>query len=376
LGLIEVIIPFNRPSFVNNEFNYIKDAMINGHISGNGKYTKLSEKFLNNFFSSQSLLTTSCTHSLEMCAKLLNLSESDEVIIPSYTFVSTANSFAQTGAKPVFADINLNDLNINIDSAERLITKKTKAICIVHYAGAGASPDQFRALCDAYNLVLIEDNAHGFGGRYRNKLLGTFGALSTLSFHETKNIICGEGGATVINEANYLERAIILRDKGTNRDNFINGFVDKYTWVDDGSSWVMSDLLAAFLYGQLKMFEKIHTRRSQIWGIYKEELTNWANKHSVELPDYSDNIQHTSHLFFLRFSTKELRTNFILHMKKNGIQTPFHYQALHETPFAQKFEPNKCPNSSLASDTLVRLPLYFSISDDELFYIIKKVKET
>jgi dTDP-4-amino-4,6-dideoxygalactose transaminase len=371
--MIDLPIPFNVPTVVNNEFRYIQDAINNGHISGNGKYTKLSEKYLNNFFSSQSLLTTSCTHSLEMCAKLLNLSESDEVIIPSYTFVSAANAFAQTGAKPVFADINLNDLNINIESVEKLITKKTKAICIVHYGGAGASPDRFRDLSKEYNLMLIEDNAHGFGGRYKNQLLGTSGQLSTLSFHETKNIICGEGGATIINDIQYLDRAKILRDKGTNRDNFLNGIVDKYTWVDDGSSWVMSDILAAFLYGQLEKFEEILRKRVQTWNNYKESLTTWAASNEVAMPIYSNDVEHTGHLFFLRFNSKDTRDNFIHYMKENGIQTPFHYQALHQTPYAKRFAPNFCPNSSIASDTVARLPIYHSLEEESQFYLIDKI---
>jgi dTDP-4-amino-4,6-dideoxygalactose transaminase len=368
-------VNFNKPSIVGKELEYINNAILNGHISGNGHFAKLSENYLSHFFSSNALLTTSCTHSLEMCAKLLDLGPEDEVILPSYTFVSTANAFVQTGARPVFADIKLNDLNISLESAEKLITKKTKAICIVHYGGAGASPDQFRDLCDAYNLVLIEDNAHGFGGKYRNKLLGTFGQLSTLSFHETKNIICGEGGATVINDTKYLDRAKILRDKGTNRDNFLNGIVDKYTWVDDGSSWVMSDLLAAFLYGQLEKFDEIFIKRNQIWNSYKQGLAQWANTNGVAIPQYSDEVEHTGHLFFLRFASKYTRDNFITYMRENGIQTPFHYQALHQTPYAQKFNPNDCPNASIVSDTLVRLPIYYSMKQFEQDYVLDKVKE-
>ncbi len=368
-------IPFNKPSKVGNELKYISDALDIGQISGNGKFTKLSENFLSLFFNSKSLLTTSCTHSLEMCAKLLNLNESDEVIIPSYTFVSSANAFAQTGARPVFADINLNDLNINLGSAEKMITKKTKAICIVHYGGAGANPDMFKDLCHEYDLTLIEDNAHGFGGKYKNQLLGTFGQLSTLSFHETKNVICGEGGATVVNDIQYLDRAKILRDKGTNRDNFLNGLVDKYTWVDDGSSWVLSDMLAAFLYGQLEKFDEIFIKRNKIWNSYKQGLDQWAPTNGVAIPQYSDDVEHTGHLFFLRFTTKDTRDKFITYMRDNGIQTPFHYQALHQTPYAQKFNPNDCPNASIASDTLVRLPIYYSMTQIEQDYVLDKVRE-
>jgi dTDP-4-amino-4,6-dideoxygalactose transaminase len=368
-------VNFNKPSIVGKELEYINNAILKGHISGNGYYVKLSENYLSHFFSSNALLTTSCTHSLEMCAKLLDLGPEDEVILPSYTFVSTANAFVQTGARPVFADIKLNDLNISLESAEKLITNKTKAICIVHYGGAGASPDRFSDLCDAYNLILIEDNAHGFGGKYRNKLLGTFGQLSTLSFHETKNIICGEGGATVINDTKYLDRAKILRDKGTNRDNFLNGIVDKYTWVDDGSSWVMSDLLAAFLYGQLEMFDSINFKRKNIWNRYKEELKEWASNNEVYIPDYPDYIEHTSHLFFLRFNSLKVRNKFILYMKENGIQTPFHYQALHQTPYAHKFNPNNCPNATIVSDTLARLPIYYSMTQVEQDYVLEKINE-
>ena len=366
-------ISFNNPNLMGNEIKYIQDCFQNGTISGNGKYTKLSENQISKFFGSSALLTTSCTHSLEMCAKLLNIEKDDEIIVPSYTFVSTANAFTKNGGRPVFADISLNDMNIDIKSAEKLVTKKTKAICIVHYGGAGASPDIFRELCDAHNLTLIEDNAHGFGGKFKNQLLGTFGQLSTLSFHETKNVICGEGGATVINDIQYLDRAKILRDKGTNRDNFLNGLVDKYTWVDDGSSWVMSDILAAFLKGQLEKFDEILIKRIQIWNSYKQGLAQWATTNGVAIPQYSDEVEHTGHLFFLRFASKDTRDNFIAYMRDNGIQTPFHYQALHQTPYAKRFTPNDCPNSSLASDTLVRLPIYHTLKSNEIDYTIEKI---
>ena len=366
-------LPFNKPSLVGKEMEYIEDSLSKGHISGNGEYTKQAEKLIVKIFKRPTLITSSCTHSLEMCAKLLSLNVEDEIIMPSYTFVSTANAFAQAGARPVFADINLNDLNINIESTEKLITKKTKAICIVHYGGAGASPDKFRDLCDDYNLTLIEDNAHGFGGTYKNQLLGTYGQLSTLSFHETKNIICGEGGATVVNDNQYLERAKILRDKGTNRDNFLNGIVDKYTWVDDGSSWVMSDILAAFLCGQLEKFEEVFIKRNLIWNKYKQELSNWAESNEVVTPQYSSDVKHTGHLYFLRFKSRYVRDNFIHYMKENGIQTPFHYQALHQTPYAKRFNPNYCPNSSIASDTLVRLPIYYSFNTREQDYVVDTI---
>jgi dTDP-4-amino-4,6-dideoxygalactose transaminase len=370
---LKIKIPFNKPSIVGLENEYILNTISEGHIAGGGKYNKLVENYLSKFFSSHTLLTTNCTHSLEMCAKLLELTPGDEVIVPSYTFVSTANAFAQNGAVPVFADISLEDLNINVESTEKLINKKTKAICIVHYGGAGASPDVFKDLCKEYKLTLIEDNAHGFGGKYKNKLLGTFGHLSTLSFHETKNVICGEGGATVINDLQYLDRAKILRDKGTNRDNFLSGIVDKYTWVDDGSSWVLSDILAAFLYGQIEKFDEILIKRNQIWRKYEEGLSQWAQFRGVAIPEYSIDVEHTGHLFYLRFRSKNTRDDFINYMKENGIQTPFHYQALHQTPYAKRYAPNVCANSSVASETLVRLPIYYSLKSNEIDHVIEKV---
>lgn len=374
-NLIIMQIPFNKPSIAGNEIDYMLEAISRGHISGQGKYTKLSEKFLSNFFSTQTFLTSSCTHALEMCGKLLNLTEKDEVIIPSYTFVSTANAFVQSRARPVFADVNLGDLNIDINSAERLITKRTKAICIVHYGGAGATPDKFKELCDSYNLILIEDNAHGFGGKFKNKELGTFGQLSTLSFHETKNVTCGEGGAIVVNDKAYVERVKILRDKGTNRENFLQGIVDKYTWVDDGSSWVMSDLQAAFLNGQLEMLDLINLKRGHIWNRYQLELNKWAESNNVGVPTLPEYSEHTSHIYFLRFKSGEIRNKFIAYMKENGIQTLFHYQALHKTPYAKRYNPNDCPNASLVTDTLVRLPIYNSMTNEEQDYVLRKILE-
>ena len=366
-------IPFNKPSTVGKEIEHIEDAISNGQLSGNGKYTKLTENFLADYFQAPSLLTSSCTHSLEMAAKLLNLEPGDEVIVPSYTFVSNANAFIMSGARPVFADINLQDLNVDAASVEKLITKKTKAICIVHYSGAGANPDLFKSLSASSNLKLIEDNAHGFGGKFRGKKLGTFGDMSTLSFHETKNVISGEGGALVLTDNAYLSRAEILRDKGTNRANFLNGFVDKYTWVDEGSSWVMSELQSAYLYGQIERLKDIELKRYIIWSRYNNELSNWAHTNGVAIAQYPEYVEHTSHLFFLRFSTEDTRNRFISYMKSHGVITPFHYQALHASDFAKRFQPADCPNSTLIAKTLVRLPIYFSLSENEQSYVIEKI---
>lgn len=368
-------IPFNRPSVVGSELSNISAAVERGHISGDGHFTKLVESQLSQIYQSPTLLTSSCTHALEMSTKLLNLKKNDEVILPSFTFVSTANAVLMAGAKPVFADIDLQTMNIDINSVQKLVTKKTKAVIIVHYGGAGASPDVFDNFCKNNNFTLIEDNAHGFGGQYKKKLLGKFGQLSTLSFHETKNVICGEGGALTINSEHLLERAKIFRDKGTNRSKFLDGQVDKYTWVDEGSSWIMSDILAAFLYGQLEKFNEIKEVRKLIWDTYANQLKVWASKNGVEIPKYADYVEHTSHLFFLRFKTKNLRDQFIKHMKDHEIATPFHYQALHEAPFAQQFEPNNCPKSTIASEMLVRLPIYVSLSAQEQEYVITKIQE-
>lgn len=368
-------IPFNKPSVVGKELEYINDAISSGHLSGNGKYTKLSEKFLSSYFKAPSLITSSCTHSLEMSAKLLCLEPGDEVIVPSFTFVSTANSFLLSGARPVFADINLEDMNINVASVEKLITKRTRAICIVHYAGAGAEPDKFVDIGKTFNLKLVEDNAHGFGASYKGRKLGNFGQISTLSFHETKNVLSGEGGALILNDENYLARAEILRDKGTNRSNFLNGLVDKYTWVDQGSSWVMSELQSAFLYGQIEKLSDIDMKRSLIWTRYKDELGDWADVNGVALANYPEYVEHTSHLFFLRFQDQEIRDKFIFHMKSHGIITPFHYQALHASDFAKQFQPADCPNSVIAARTLVRLPIYYSLSEDEQGFIIEKARD-
>lgn len=271
------MIPFNRASFDGNEFAYLSEAVREGHVSGGGRFTHQAEEILSTMHGgARVLLTTSCTHALEMSALLLDLQPGDEVIVPSFTFTSTASAFMLFGGRPVFVDVDPITLNMTTDAAEAAITPQTRAICIVHYAGVGADPSGFRALADQHGLVLIEDNAHGLGGSFEEVPLGTFGELSTLSFHETKNITCGEGGALVINNPIFEERAEILRDKGTNRSKFFRGQVDKYTWVDVGSSWTPSDLLAALLVGQLERFESIQQRRHEIWERYHKGLSSWA----------------------------------------------------------------------------------------------------
>lgn len=367
------MIPFSRPSFQGREFDYIAEALRRGSISGNGTFTKQAEAALSTLHDgSTALLTTSCTHALEMSARLLNLQPGDEVIVPSFTFVSTASAFMWNGAVPVFADSRPDTLNIDPDDVERLITSRTKAICIVHYAGVGAEPQTFAELAARHELTLIEDNAHGLGGDYAGKRLGTFGAMSTLSFHETKNVTCGEGGAIILNDPALVERAEILREKGTDRSRFLRGQVDKYTWVDNGSSWVLSDMLAAVLLAQLERFGEIQSHRMQVWTRYLDALEPWAQEVGVALPAAPPAAQHTAHMFHLRFDSAIRRDGFIRHLGQRGALAVFHYQALHDSPVVRRFgQSHACPVASQAADTLVRLPMYNDMSESEQAAVIE-----
>lgn len=362
---MDAMIPFNTPSFVGNERRYIAQAVANGHLSGNGPFTKASEKTLADIHAgSPALLTTSCTHALELAARLLDLGPGDEVIVPSYTFVSTASAFMWNGAKPIFADIRLDTMNIDPQHVEELVSERTKAICIVHYAGVGADPLIFRDMADSLSIPLIEDNAHGLGAAFSGETLGTFGAMSTLSFHETKNISCGEGGAIVLNDAALVERAEILREKGTNRSRFLRGQVDKYTWVDNGSSWVMSDLLAGVLLGQLERLEHVQEVRLALWDRYFGALGDWGLENGIHLPHVPDGARHSGHMFYLRLATLSDRDRFIEHMRNAGVMTVFHYQALNTSPEGIRAggSPNDCSNSKVASDTVIRLPLFTGLT--------------
>jgi len=372
------MIPFNKPTFSGNDLDYFAQAMAGGHSSGNGPFTRRAEKLLEEIHGGgTALLTTSCTHALEMSARLLDLQPGDEVIVPSYTFVSTASAFMWNGARPVFADVDEQTLNIDPDSVESLITDRTRAICIVHYAGVGAQPERFVDLATKYSLTLIEDNAHGLGASHNGKALGTFGSMSTLSFHETKNITCGEGGALIINNPALVERAEILREKGTNRTNFLRGHVDKYTWVDNGSSWVISDLLASLLTGQLERTQQINANRVGLWNRYFDSLHDWATASNIALPHVPTSSQHTGHMFHLRVKSRETRDRFINHMKERGIAAVFHYQSLHKSPVGVILEENtrSCPNSDLASETLVRLPMFAGLREDQQKSVIDAVMD-
>ena len=361
-------IPFNKSELQNADIRYLRNAVDSNHISGNGHFTELTEECFGQKLSvSRALLTTSCTHALEITALLSNLSPGDEVIVPSYTFVSTASAFAMFGAKPVFVDSRNDTLNIDVERIERAVTPRTRAICVVHYGGVACEMEAITEIASCHNLILIEDNAHGLFAKYKGKHLGTFGSLATQSFHETKNITCGEGGALLINDPSLVERAEILREKGTNRSKFLRGQVDKYTWVDIGSSWVMSDLLAAILWGQLQRADQINQRRIEIWNHYDHKLAEWADRHGVLRPFVPEGCEHVGHVYHLRFRHGEQRTRFIEHMKEREISCVFHYQPLHASPVGRRFGgyAGQCPVAEHAGECLVRLPLYNTLSEQE-----------
>jgi len=369
-------IPFNSAVLGSQEFEHLTRAINGSHISGGGPFTREAELLLSQMHGSgRSLLTTSCTHALELAGRLLNLQEGDEVIVPSFTFVSTAAAFMLSGARPVFADVRPDTLNLCPDSVERLINDKTRAVCIVHYAGVAAEPERFSSLCQERGLTLIEDNAHGLGGSCGGRALGTFGQMSTMSFHETKNVTCGEGGALHLNDPDLIERAEILREKGTNRSRFFRGQVDKYTWVDVGSSWVMSDMLAAVLVAQLKRFSEIQDRRMRIWSQYRESLMDWSVSNGVKLPTIPRGVEHTAHMFYLRLPDLETRTRFLAHLKSRGVNAVFHYQALHLSDVGRSLggAVGDCPESERAADDLVRLPLYWGLDERSQLRVVDAV---
>ena len=316
--------------------------------------------FLKLFERKKTLLTTSCTHALEMAAILLDIKKGDEVIVPSYTFVSTVNAFVLRGAKPVFIDIHNDTLNLDETLLEGLITKNTKAIIVMHYAGVGCEMDSIMKISKQYHIPVIEDNAHGLFGRYKGKYLGTFGAFSTQSFHDTKNFSCGEGGALFINNEKFIERARIIREKGTNRHRFINREVDKYTWVDIGSSFILSEILAAFLYAQFEQREIIQLKRKKIWDHYYVNLEEWAINSDIRLPLIPEYCEQPFHTFYLLMPSLEKREALIEHLKENRINAVFHYLPLHLSKMGKKFgfKSGDCPITEDISERIVRLPLY------------------
>ncbi|MCC7187972.1 MAG: dTDP-4-amino-4,6-dideoxygalactose transaminase [Anaerolineales bacterium] len=371
-------IPFNRPTNVGNELEYIQQAVQSSHLAGDGNFTKKSHAILEEAMNvPKALLTTSCTHALEMSALLLDLKEGDEVIVPSFTFVSTINAFVLRGAKAVFADVRPDTLNLDESKLEALITPQTRAIVVVHYAGVGCEMDAIMEIANRYHIPVIEDNAHGLFGKYKGKDLGAFGVMATQSFHETKNLTSGEGGALLINDEKYFEDAEILREKGTNRSRFFRGQVDKYTWVNLGSSYLPSEILAAHLLAQLEKREEIQSARKKIWETYYKELSDWAEENHVQMPFVPAHCEQTYHMFYMLFPSLEARTAAIAHLKARGIQAVFHYLPLHLSPMGEKFggKVGDCPVTEQISDQLLRLPFYTNMTDEEQKTVISALKE-
>jgi dTDP-4-amino-4,6-dideoxygalactose transaminase len=369
------VIPFNRPTFIAREVDYFLSASTSGHFSGAGPFNHKAENLLSEMHEgSKALLTPSCSHALELAARLLKFEPGDEIIVPSFTFVTTVSAFVANGATPVFCDIDKDTLGITSSAVESLIGPRTRAICIVHYAGRPADPAAIKRLAEDYGLALIEDNAHGLGGFEGSKALGTFGAMSTLSFHETKNISCGEGGALIINDSDYFERAEILREKGTNRSKFFRGEVDKYTWIDLGSSWVLSDLLAAVLLAQLERFGDINKQRFRLWSRYWDNLSDWAANSQVVIQPKT--AEHTAHMFYMILKSSERRDDMLRHLRNSGVHATSHYQPLHKSPYGRQWlrSNQELPETERVSNCLVRLPLFYSITQEEQNRVIEAVQ--
>jgi dTDP-4-amino-4,6-dideoxygalactose transaminase len=369
-------IPFNRPCLAGNEYKYIAEAIANGQASGDGPFTRRCHELLEReLHAAKVLLTTSCTHALEMAAILLDCGPGDEIIIPSFTFVSTANAFALRGARIVFADIRSDTLNLDETHLQSLITKRTKAIVAVHYAGVACEMDAICGLAREHGVRVVEDNAHSLFARYKGKLTGTFGCLSTQSFHETKNIICGEGGALVVNDPEMVERAMIIREKGTNRSQFFRGQVDKYTWVDVGSSYLPSDLLAAFLLAQLERRQEIQNKRRRVWEYYSRHLQCLVHEKKVRLPVIPAECEQAYHMFYLILPSLECRQALIAHLKDHGILSVFHYVPLHLSTMGMKFGARECPVTEDLSSRLLRLPFYNDLTEDDQAQVVGLIKD-
>jgi dTDP-4-amino-4,6-dideoxygalactose transaminase len=371
-------IPFNCPFATGDELDYIRAAIATPKFSGDGSFTAQCHRLLEQSLGIQrALLTTSCTHALEMAALLLDTGSEDEVMVPSFAFPSAANAFVLRGAKPIFVDIRADTLNIDESQIEQRISPRTKAIFLVHYAGVGCEMDTITAMARRHGVAVVEDNAHGLYGRYRGRYLGTLGQLATLSFHETKNFTCGEGGALLINDAKFIQRAEILREKGTDRSRFFRGEIDKYTWVDVGSSYLPSDLLAGFLRAQLEHRDQIQSRRRQIWETYARELTSWAETNSVRLPSVPAECEQTYHMFYMIMPSFESRQALISHLAGFGILAVFHYLPLHLSPMGLRFggRQGDCPVTEDLADRLVRLPFFTGMSSAEQSQVIEAVRE-
>lgn len=370
------MIPFNKQHIFGPELDYVRDAFDQGKVSGDGKYTELCKQFLEQSIGvKHAFLTTSATHALEMAALLGGVGAQDEVIMPSYTFVSTANAFVLRGAKPVFCDIREDNLNMDETQIESLVTERTRAICVVHYAGVACDMDVIMDVAERNGLFVVEDAAQAIGAKYKGRPLGSIGHVSALSFHETKNISCGEGGALLLRDDDFALRAEIYREKGTNRSQFFRGEIDKYTWVDVGSSYLPSDINAAFLWAQLERLVEITERRAQIVGQYQQGLADLERAGHLRLPVTNDFATPNHHIFYVLAESLEVRTKLIEHLKQAGVWAVFHYVPLHTSPFYKEwFGDVSLPITERLSDQLVRLPLYFSMTDDEVGTVVDAVR--
>ena len=370
------MITFNVPTFTNKTTEYILDVFAETHASGDGKYTKkVHEWFKNKLNIKQALLVHSGTAALEMAAILADLKSGDEVIMPSYTFCSTANAFVLQGAVPVFVDIRPDTLNIDENKIETAITPKTKAICCVHYAGVACEMDTIMNIAKRHNLLVIEDAAQAFDSYYKGRPLGTIGDMGCFSFHETKNIMSGEGGLFVTNNEKLAERAEIIREKGTNRSKFFRGQVDKYTWVDKGSSYLPSDIIAAYLYSVLEISDKIQEKRKSICALYRKAFQKFEDQGLIRMPVIPSECTNNGHMFYLLFNDLETRTKFINYLKENNIYAPFHYIPLHSSPAGKKYcrTGSSMDTTDKISDTLVRLPLFYDITDEQIKQVIETI---
>ena len=374
----ELRVDFNHPVTVGNEFEYMRQAVENAHISGDGPFTKKCHVLLEQELGvPKVLLTTSCTHALEMSALLLDIQPGDEVILPDFTFVSTVNAFVLRGATPRLIDVRPDTLNLDESRLEAALTPRTKAIIPVHYAGVGCEMDSIMEIAQRNNIAVVEDNAHGLFGKYKGKFLGTFGSMASQSFHETKNFTSGEGGALIINDQQLLERAEIIREKGTNRARFFRGQVDKYTWVDIGSSYLPSDLLAAFLFAQFEQRQKIQLHRKQVWEIYSAGLKDWASTHDVQLPHIPEHCDQAYHMFYMLLPNLGLRQKLISYLRERGIYSVFHYQPLHLSDMGQTFggRQGDHPVTERVSDQLIRLPFHNALTSSEQEIVIEAIQE-
>ncbi len=376
-----MIVPYNRPYISGNELKYISNLIHSGKtISGDGHYTKKVNEFIETTFGAKkALMTTSCTSALELATYLLRLKRKDEVIMPSFTFTSTANPVLLAGAKVVFAEIDESTMNVDPDDVRRKVTPNTKAIYPVHYAGVACKMDEIMEIAEENGLTVVEDAAHGMNARYKNRYLGTIGDFGCYSFHETKNYSSGEGGALLINtgDKKIIERAEVLREKGTNRSKFFRGEVDKYTWVDIGSSYLPSDILAAFLYAQLENLDAIWKKRLKIYNAYNKALKPYEKDGSLRLPIVPDFAEHNAHLYYILFNDSQARDAVMKQLKSRGILAIFHYLPLHSSPMGKKlgYKEGDLPVTESVSKRLLRLPMYAGMTDEELAYVITALKD-